>query len=236
MTTAAQIPPRYLRWILLGSILALIVGIALTPDIRAFLIAAYHALTSDPEATRNFVANLGWAGPLALILAFVLQAVFPVIPALVLIAVTTKAYGPIEGFFIVYIGTLLGAAAGYGLGRWVGDALVGLLAGEKVKKKAHEFAQKYGIQGVLMIRLMPILPADAMNLVAGTAKMGFKPFMLATSAGALPVVALLVWLSGSSQRMVWGLGLFSVVVALSVGVRWWLTHPKTNKQVELAVD
>jgi len=197
----------------------------LLPAVRAFLVEAYLALTSsDPAVTHAFVQELGWAGPLALILGFVLQAAVPVLPALVMSAVTARAYGPVEGFLIVYVGTLLGAAAGYGLGRAVGDALVRLLAGERARAAAHAFAMRHGVQGVLLVRLMPVLSADVLNLVAGAAGMGFRPFLLATAVGALPVTALVVWLSGSLSRMAWGLGLLSAAVALVAAARWWLAR------------
>ncbi|BBN95114.1 hypothetical protein DEGR_18470 [Deinococcus grandis] len=135
------------------------------------------------------------------------------LPALVLTAVTARAYGPFEGFLIVYLGTLLGAAAGYWLGRALGNALIRTLVGERTRLKVHEFTERHGTQGVLMIRLMPILSADVMNLVAGAARMRFRPFMLATAAGALPVTALVVWLSESGERLLWGMVILSAVVA-----------------------
>lgn len=209
----ARAPHRHLRWLILGGAAALLVGVALLPDVRAFLITAFGALTSrDPAVTRAFVDSLGWAGPLALIAGFVLQAVLPVLPALVLIAVTARAYGPYEGFLIVYVGTMLGAAAGYGLGRVLGDTLIRTLVGERTRLKVHEFTERHGTQGVLMIRLMPVLSADVMNLVAGAARMQFRPFMLATAAGALPVTALVVWLSESGERLLWGMIILSLVV------------------------
>jgi uncharacterized membrane protein YdjX (TVP38/TMEM64 family) len=214
-----------MRVLVLGGVLTLLVALGFIPEVRAFLGQGYAALTSrDPAVTRAFVEGLGWAGPLALIAGFILQAALPVLPALVMTAVTARAYGPVEGFAIVYLGTLLGAAAGYGLGRALGDTLVRLLAGERARSAAHAFATRYGVQGVLMVRLMPVLSADVLNLVAGAAGMGFRPFMLATAAGALPVTALVVWLSGSAGRMAWGLGLLSAAVALVAGARWWLAR------------
>ncbi|WP_291429462.1 VTT domain-containing protein [Deinococcus sp.] len=223
--TAAAHSPRYLRWLILGGALLLLMGVALLPDVREFLARAYAALTShDPRVTQAFVDGLGWAGPLALIAGFVLQAVLPVVPALVMTAVTARAYGLYDGFLIVYLGTLLGAAAGYGLGRTLGDTLIRTLAGETARRTAHDVATRYGLQGVLMVRLMPVLSADVMNLVAGAARMGFRPFMLATAAGALPVTLLVVWLSGNTQRLLWGLGLLSAVVASVALSRWLLAR------------
>lgn len=212
-----------MRALIFGGALLLLLGVALTPDVRAFLVRGFAALTShDPAVTRAFVEGLGWGGPLALVAGFTVQAVVPVVPALVITAVTARAYGPVEAFFIVYIGTLLGAVAGYGLGRAVGDTLVRLLAGERARSAAHAFATRHGVQGVLLVRLMPVLSADVMNLVAGAAGVPFRPFLLATAAGALPVTALVVWLSGSGKRLAWGVALLSGVAALVAGVRWWL--------------
>ncbi|GHF56783.1 putative membrane protein YdjX (TVP38/TMEM64 family) [Deinococcus metalli] len=225
MTTAVPSPPRHLRWVILAVALLLLLGVAMVPDVRDFLARGYAALRStDPAVTHAFVDSLGWAGPLALVAAFMIQAVLPVLPAVFLIAVTARAYGPVEGFFIVYAGTLLGAAAGYALGRGVGDTLVRLLAGEKGQRKAQAFAERYGIQGVLMIRLMPVLSSDVMNLVAGAARMGFRPFMLATAAGALPVTALVVWLSGNTHRLLVGLVVLSAVVGGAALTRWLLAR------------
>ncbi|MDB5044233.1 MAG: rane protein [Deinococcus sp.] len=215
--------PAYLRFVLLGGVLALLGSLFLIPEVRSFFAAGYAALrSSDPAVTHAWVDGLGWAGPLALIAAFVVQAVLPVLPALVMTAVTARAYGPVEGFFIVYIGTLLGAVAGYWLGRGVGERLIRTLAGQRASTRAQDFAQKYGVQGVLMVRLMPILSADVMNLVAGAVRMPFRPFLLATAAGAFPVTLLVIWLSGSTSRMLWGLGVLSVLVAGVAGWRTWM--------------
>lgn len=223
MTAAAPAPPAYLRWLIFGGVVAALLGSLLVPEVRAFLGEGYAALTAkDPQVTHAFVRSLGWAGPLALVAGFVVQAVLPVIPAIVMIAVTARAYGPLEAFFIVYVGTMLGAMAGYWLGRTVGNSLVRLLIGESARKRAYDFAQQHGAQGVLIFRLMPILSADAMNLVAGAARMPFRPFLLATLAGALPVTGLVVWLSDDNARLMWGLGILSALVALVAGGRWWL--------------
>lgn len=219
---APRQPPAYLRWVIFGGVVATFLLLGLIPEVRVFAHAAYVALRSpDPAVMQAFVNSLGWAGPLALVAGFILQAVVPVIPALVMIAVTARAYGPVEGFFIVYIGTMLGAVTGYWLGRTVGNSLIRVLIGESARRKTYEFAEKNGAQGVLMVRLMPILSADAMNLVAGAARMPFRKFMLASATGALPVTALVVWLSGDNHRMMWGLGLLSAVVGAVFLGRWW---------------
>lgn len=231
---ASARPPKHLHWLILGCAVLLLLALGFIPEVREFLVRGYSALTShDPEVTRAFVSSLGWAAPLALVAAFVVQAVIPVVPAWVLIAVTVKAYGVFKGFLLVYCGALLGSAAGYGLGRSLGDPVVQALAGESARKKANEFASKHGLQGIMLLRMMPIIPAEAMNLVAGAAGMGFRPFMLATALGVLPVTLVVVWLSGSHHLME-GLLALSVVVALGFGGRWWYQCRQVQKPLTKA--
>lgn len=223
MTTLTRFPAQLRHRLLLGAALLALLSLGLIPGVRAAAQQGYAALApQDPELTRRFVEDLGWAGPLALLAAFVVQAVVPLLPSLVITAVTVLAYGFVEGFFIVYLGTLLGAAAGYGLGRGLGEPLVRTLAGETARRKVQDFVARRGVQGVLLLRLLPVLPSEVMSLVAGATRLGFRPFLLASAAGTLPVTLLIVWLSGNLQRLFIGLGLFSAAVVAAVLGRWLL--------------
>lgn len=227
--TATSAPPRSLRWLILVGAAALLLGLGQLPEVRGFVLRAYAAMTShNPDVTRAFVQSLGWGGPLALLVAYVVQAVLPVVPSLALTVVTVRAYGLLEGFVIVYSGALLGSAAGYGLGRALGDPLVHALAGERARNSAYAFAHKNGLQGVLLVRLVPLIPAEAMSLVAGAVHMGFRPFMLATALGVLPVTLLVVWLSGDLHRLATGLAVLSLVAIAGAAGRWlWQRRQRT---------
>ncbi len=77
------------------------------------------------------------------------------------------------------------------------------------------------MQAVLLVRLMPALKAEVMNLVAGAVGMAFWPFMAASALGALPATALVVWLASSPQRLLWGTAGLSLAVGLGAAGRWW---------------
>jgi uncharacterized membrane protein YdjX (TVP38/TMEM64 family) len=212
-------------------IVGLLVVAGLQQSTQSFVASGYRALFShDPAVTHAWVTQFGAWGPLVLLLGFMVQAVLPVIPALILILVSLLAYGPVNGFFIVYLGTLLGAAAGYGLGYGVGDPLIRALAGERHRDRAHAFATEQGLRGVLLIRLMPVLSSDLMNLVAGATRMPFGRFMAATALGALPVTLFITVLShataGSPARLGLGLALLSLLVGLAALTRWLLLRAR----------
>ncbi|GGJ63981.1 hypothetical protein GCM10008939_04760 [Deinococcus aquiradiocola] len=217
----------YLRLAVAACLLALLVAAALQPSVQRFVMQGAAALLShDPVVTHRWVTQFGQWGPAVLTASFVVQAVLPVLPALVLVLVTLLAYGPLWGFVIVYLGTLLGAAAGYGLGYAVGDPLIRTLAGRRNRDRAHAFAHAQGVRGVLLVRLMPVLSSDVMNLVAGATRMPFLPFMLATAGGALPVTLIITWLAhvtrGAPGRLALGLGVLSLAVGAAALLRFLL--------------
>ncbi|WP_424949359.1 TVP38/TMEM64 family protein [Deinococcus sp.] len=231
---------RVLRVLVVLAVLVLLLLAGLRPGVQTFALSGYRALFShDPAVTHAWVEQFGTLGPVVLVLAFTVQAVFPVIPALILILVSLLAYGPVAGFFIVYLGTLLGASAGYGLGYGVGDPLIRALAGGRNRDRAHVFAETNGVRGVILIRLMPVLSSDLMNLVAGATRMPFGRFMAATALGALPVTLLITWLAhataGSPTRLGLGLLAMSVVVGLVALTRCWLLRSGRTRKANVSV-
>ena len=222
-------PPGWLWW-LLG--LAALLGLLALPEVRGFLADAWHALSNDdPKVRRAWVDRFGVWGPLALIAGMLAQAALPLLPAAADVLIASLAYGPYLGFAIVYVGTLLGAVLGYALGRAAGGRLIRRLAGEKLAARTEAFALKRGWQAVLLIRLMPALKAEVMNLVAGAVGIPFGPFLLASALGAIPATALVVWLAASPARLVWGVVLFSAATGVAMLVRWLLARKALSREL-----
>lgn len=217
-----------LHWLGLAALL-IGLGLVLVPDVRAWLWQAGTALFgSDDTKRRALVERLGIWGPLALLAGMLLQAVVPLLPATADVVLASLLYGFWWGFAIVYSGTLLGAALGYAVGRRWGSWAVRRLAGESMTCRLEQFAEQRGVQAVVLVRLMPALKAEVMNLVAGAVGMAFWPFMAASALGALPATALVVWLAADPQRLFWGVLGLSLLVGLgALGRLWW--HKKRGK-------
>ncbi|WP_229775965.1 TVP38/TMEM64 family protein [Deinococcus ruber] len=222
-------PPAWAWWVL-G--LAVLLGLISVPQVRGFLLDAWHALSNDdPAVRRAWVNRFGVWGPLALIAGMLVQAALPLLPATADVMIASLAYGPYVGFAIVYVGTLLGAVLGYALGRAAGGRLIRRLAGETLSARTEAFARQRGWKAVLMIRLMPALKAEVMNLVAGAVGIPFGPFLLASALGALPATALVVWLAASPSRLVWGVVLFSAATGVVLLVRWVLARRAVGREL-----
>ncbi|GGJ69732.1 TVP38/TMEM64 family protein [Deinococcus aquiradiocola] len=210
------------RWLPPALLLLCAAALLLVPDVRAFLTDAWRALSSDDALVRHaWVDRFGMWGPVALVGGMLVQAVLPVLPAAADVMIASLAYGVWGGFLIVYVGTMLGAVLGYAVGRAAGGRLVRRLTGERLAARTERFAAQRGWQAVLLVRLMPALKAEVMNLVAGAVGMPFLPFLLASAVGALPATALVVWLAATPSRLVWGVVGVSILTAGVAGVRLW---------------
>lgn len=231
MSTPTAAPAR--RWWLLGATLMAVLFLGLLnlwyPEWFEVLGHTLAALLGPDDAPRRaLVERLGVWGPLALLLGMLLQAVIPLLPAAADVVLAGLLYGFWGGLALVYSGTLLGAALGYAVGRRWGQVAVHRLAGERLSARLHQMALERGAVAVLLVRLMPALKAEIMNLVAGAVGIPFWPFMAASALGALPATALVVWLSGNPQRLLWGTLGMSALVALGAGLRmlWLRWHSK----------
>ncbi len=125
-----------------------------------------------------------WAAP-AFVAVFAL-ATLAFFPKPVLNAAAGVLFGIPEGLVLAVAGTTLGAVLAFGLGRSLGrDALRPML-----KKKALAALDRrltdQGFRSVLLLRIVPGVPFQAINLAAAFSGVRLWPFVAATALGVLP--------------------------------------------------
>lgn len=100
--------------------------------------------------------------------------------------------------FILFIAAVLGDAANYSIGKYIGPKIFTKDTGKLLNKKhllaAHAFYEKHGGKTILLARFIPIIRTFA-PFVAGIGKMSYLHFALYNITGALLWVLLFV-LSG----------------------------------------
>ena len=94
------------------------------------------------------------------------------------------------------IGSTVGAMVGYSIGRFAGlPAIIKFGKYIFIKphhiEKAEAFAQKHGVWGVLLGRLIPVIPFKVFSIAAGLTKTPFVPFVACTAIGVVPRLFLL---------------------------------------------
>lgn len=220
-------PPKLARYLPLILSVLIIGGGALAyfllPDFQRFCQEAWQVLTSGDEGrVADWVAQFGFWGPALLLVLFFVQMVAFVIPSWLLILVCILAYGPWWGSGLALVGILMASAAAYFIGKSLSEATLLALLGEKAEKKMASYLENYGLGTVVVFRLAPFLSNDTISFVAGLTRMGLSRFMAGTALGIIPLIGLLAYLGGNTERLQQGLIWASAVCLIGFGLYvWW---------------
>lgn len=171
-------------------------------------------------------------------LAIALENLFPPLPSEVVLpmaglAASRGAFTVAEALVWTTLGSVVGAFALYGLGRWLGvarlravAARVPLLHPEDVDRTVAWFA-RHGGKAVFFGRMIPLF-RSLISIPAGVARMPLWRFGLLTAAGSLVWNAIFVlcgWFLGESWHVVEAyvdVVQYLVVGLVAVGVVWFV--------------
>lgn len=103
--------------------------------------------------------------------------------------VLTLAGGALFGFWwgVVFntLGANLGANAAFLLARWLGRDGVKRLAGDRLDR-LDRATREYGFRSLMALRLVPVIPFNALNFGSGLTAMSWGTYAAATAIGILP--------------------------------------------------
>ncbi|RED76094.1 TVP38/TMEM64 family protein [Cohnella phaseoli] len=162
-----------------------------------------------------------------------LVAIIPVIPYGIVAAILGAKYGSFLGAGINIVVSVAAAIILFGLVR-------GTFTEEGRYKIAHlkgvsfltKLAERKAFMSILFARLLPIVPAQAINAFAAITKMPWKPYIYATILGKIPFI-LLVTLIGDqffNETNYKEIAFSSMVYLLFLGVVYGIYRLYTNKK------
>jgi uncharacterized membrane protein YdjX (TVP38/TMEM64 family) len=123
-------------------------------------------------------------------------------------------FGAALGSILSWIGSMIGAAAGYWVARTIGhNVVVSWLERYKRASGAVDLARDF--HGMLRLRLIAILPLGIVNFVGGLARMPFASYMAATGAGIIPSILIYAYFADSLLERV-GNGRSDALVSLAI--------------------
>ena len=194
-------------WLVPVGLIAALFGLYfIAPPYRAFIDRAYSLISSGDQAGfESWIRGFGAWGPVAIFALMIMQTLLAFIPSVIIMVVTVLAYGPLWGGLLTWLGLMVAAGVGYGIGRAVGPATVNQLIGEKTEQKIEGFVEDYGLWAIIAARVSPALSTDAVSFVAGLVEMGVGRFLLATGLGILPLTVLIAYLGADFSRLESGL-------------------------------
>ncbi len=155
-----------------------------------------------PARIKALLETTGIWAPAAFIL-FYAAGVCLFIPGTLLTAVGAAVFGPYRGFAYVWLGAMLGAAAAFLIGRYLGRDFAALLIGPRLKKY-DEAIGKNGFATVLYLRLV-YFPFTPMNFGMGLTRVRFGDYLLGTGFGILVGTFIFTFFIGTLSQ-VWAGG------------------------------
>jgi uncharacterized membrane protein YdjX (TVP38/TMEM64 family) len=164
-----------------------------------------------------------WAGPLFVMLLAVSFA-FPGVRIPLTVA-ALAVFGVHATFLYAWLGTMIGAAIAFALGRWLGMSYVERKGGGTVSRVCS-FLRRRGLIAIFLLRVAPapFIASGIINPAAGASGMAFWKFIVGTGIGIIPQMAVFTYgmsgffkdLSGKSlpeQIMAVGLPLVAAIAA-----------------------
>ncbi len=168
------------------AILVLMVGIS------AWLLFSHSEWFENPRSLKAEVLSWGPLGPLAYILLFAVGPSF-LVPGAVMTIAGGLAFGAFWGAIWSLVGANLGALLAFGAGRFLGKSFVEGLFGERFRHLLDRLVRN-GFFVILYLRLVPVIPYNALNMLAGASPITFQDYFWASVIGMIPGTILFAFL------------------------------------------
>lgn len=180
------------------------------------LAGAFLPIAAWIETLLRWTRDLGPWAALALALAWLPAAVL-LVPGSLITLGTGFVLGLGWGIVVVSLGSTLGATVAFLVGRRLGREWVRRRVGrrEALEGVDRGIAEE-GLKVVLLLRLSPIVPYNALNYALAMTGVSLRDFVLGSWLGMLPATVLYVWLGAGARS----------IAALATGTTdrsgWWL--------------
>jgi uncharacterized membrane protein YdjX (TVP38/TMEM64 family) len=149
----------------------------------------------------EWVQELGAWGPVVLGAAYIPAAVL-LIPGSLLTLGGGFAFGVWRATIAVSLGSTLGAAAAFLVGRTLARGWIEEKIARHPKFRAIDQAvAEQGFKIVLLTRLSPVFPFTFLNYAYGLTKVRFRDYLLASWIGMLPGTLMYVYLGSAVQNL-----------------------------------
>jgi uncharacterized membrane protein YdjX (TVP38/TMEM64 family) len=135
-----------------------------------------------PEAAAR-ASGIPWLAPVFVAVYSALAALAaPVSP---LAYGAGAVFGVVEGSILVWTASMMGSAAGYTLARTVWSDSARRLLGRH-DEKLRKLRDGNTFLTILRVQLLPVVPFGLLTYAAGTARLKFLPYWLASGLGIIP--------------------------------------------------
>ncbi len=182
----------------------------------AYILAVHREWFDNPKLLKGEVVSWGAWGPIVYIILFAVGPSF-LVPGAVMTIAAGLAFGAWWGAIWSLLGADAGAMVAFGAGRFLGRSFVERTLGVRLRKLLDRL-ERNGFYLTLYLRLVPVIPYNAFNLLAGASPIRFKDYFWASVIGMIPGTVLFAFLGDSlwrpgSPRFLIALGLIACCFA-----------------------
>ena len=126
-------------------------------------------------------------GPYAVgvyLLIFAIKPFFVIIPSNLLAITGGILFGPVEGFILSMLGFFISGTMAFYLSQFLGKDFVQSIVGDRFIK-LDDNLNKNGFKILFLLRLIPVMPYDALSYACGFTNIKYSFFILASVLGVL---------------------------------------------------
>jgi uncharacterized membrane protein YdjX (TVP38/TMEM64 family) len=147
-------------------------------------------------------------------------------------------FGPIKGFGVALVASMVAAAVTFAIGSLLGRDLVRRLSGPLINRISERLSRR-GTFTVALLRMVPVAPFSLINLAAGAIRIRLGDFLLGTMLGMAPGMAALTVFGDrieallrdpSPGRIALVLLALGLVVAVAYGTDRWAARRRRRRE------
>lgn len=151
------------------------------------------------QQVKALIDSFGGMAPAVFVLLCVLRGLV-LLPCGLLSALGGMLFGPLIGTGMTLVGLTAGSVITFYLAR-----ILGTNWAQRILKHRYDkyegYVSKNAFWKILLMRVMPVLPFDAVSCIAGISRAGVIEYIFATLAGSLPGVFIYVFFGDSVRNL-----------------------------------
>lgn len=195
---------------------ATIAGLAL---VLLASLAAAALIRPDPDDIEAAFRGLGLLGPLLFAMAYAALTVL-LVPGAPLTIAAGALFGVVGGGIVVMFGATAGAGAAFLISRFSTRGAVEQARGARLEALERRFGGR-GFPAMLLLRLIPLVPFNALNYAAGATAISGRDYMLATAIGIAPGVFVFTALGAGLSNPLSPLFVAAVLLLVGMSLVTW---------------
>ncbi|MDD3023858.1 MAG: TVP38/TMEM64 family protein [Syntrophomonadaceae bacterium] len=148
-----------------------------------------HNLNNIANLTA-FIRSYGLMAPAIAFALFVIQAIFPVFPYIILTAAAGLLFSFKIGFLLSWSGALTGACIAFWLCRWLGAGWIIERFNTHFDFDLSGMDYRLAFWTIIIARIIPVVPTPLINAAAALSGVSFATFFFSSAIGKLPTALL----------------------------------------------